>query len=83
MADVVKSSLTAQGRWIGALSEFGPTPKVDAFLAEVQDVCRRHGFSIGHEDIGGAFVISRYWNDTDLEWLGAASVDETIPPEEA
>ena len=47
-------------------------PDVDAFLAEIERVCRRHGMSIGHEDGEGAFEVRAY--DPELaQWLGNAN----------
>jgi hypothetical protein len=41
---------------------------VTKFLREIADVCQRHGFSLGHEDGHGAFLVER-WNLIDEEWL--------------
>lgn len=48
-------------------------PNVDQFLAEIGDVCRKYGYSIGHEDGHGAFIINTF-DESDLEWLGHALV---------
>jgi hypothetical protein len=45
---------------------------VDAFLAEVVEVCRKHGMSISHEDGQGAFQV-RDFNEPDAEWLKEAT----------
>jgi len=50
-------------------------PKVEAFLNEVVEVCKRHGLSIGHEDGHGAFRVEDY-DETNTEWLLDA-IDET------
>ena len=42
--------------------------KVDNFLKEVVDVCRKHGFSISHEDSNGAFKVENYDDDHSI-WL--------------
>lgn len=68
-------------RWLSSAGETVETPKVDAFLEEIFEVCRRHGYSIGHEDIGGSFIISHYDGKADEAWLAAASIDDTIPEE--
>lgn len=47
--------------------------KVDAFLAEVADVCKRHGMSIGHEDRHGSFEVGVF-NEDDKKWLLAAII---------
>ena len=44
---------------------------VDAFLAEVLDVCKKHGFSISHEDGGGAFIVEEY-SQAHANWLSQA-----------
>lgn len=53
-------------------------PDVDAFLAELVEVCRKHGFSLGHEDNHGAFLVEKF-DVGNLEWLLDA-LDETNPP---
>jgi hypothetical protein len=35
-------------------------PRIDAFLAEIETVCERHGLSISHEDGHGAFEVVDY-----------------------
>ncbi len=53
-------------------------PKVDAFLIEIDEVCKRHGLSISHEDAHGSFLVAPY--DAEhlvpwLPWLMSADVD--------
>ena len=48
-------------------------PDIDSFLEEVVDVCKKHGFSISHEDREGSFEIVDY-DDCEAEWLMGASV---------
>ncbi|NBW22529.1 MAG: hypothetical protein EBR82_82745 [Caulobacteraceae bacterium] len=57
----------------------GRNAAVDAFLAEVIEVCRKHGMSISHEDGWGAFEV-RNFNEPDADWLKEAT-DKTEPPE--
>ncbi len=52
-------------------------PKVDAFLAEIAEVCRKHGLSIGHEDGHGAFIVEP-WSEANEHWLGDAFVDLAV-----
>jgi ribulose-5-phosphate 4-epimerase/fuculose-1-phosphate aldolase len=62
-------------RWIrraGAFGEHGEAPDVDAFLAEVVEVCRRHGMSISHEDAHGAFEVVDF-DEGCAEWLTHAT----------
>jgi hypothetical protein len=43
----------------------------EAFLAEIEAVCRKRGISISHEDHHGAFNLEPFSEDR-LEWLKAA-----------
>lgn len=45
--------------------------KVEDFLLEVRNLCKKHGLSISHEDGHGSFVIVEYadWGD---KWISAA-----------
>jgi hypothetical protein len=61
-------------RWIQRRADFGESPAIDAFLADVIEVCKRHGLSIGHEDQHGGFVVSEY-DEGCSEWLRNASDD--------
>lgn len=36
------------------------TTEIDDFIAEILEVCKKHGLSISHEDGHGAFEIERY-----------------------
>jgi hypothetical protein len=38
------------------------------FLNEIESVCKKHGFSISHEDGHGAFEIEPY-SDYNINWL--------------
>ena len=48
-------------------------PDVDAFINDLRAVCRKHCFSIGHEDTHGAFLVWKYRDDYD-NWLSSASI---------
>jgi len=43
-------------------------PDIDAFLVEMLAVCKRHGFSLGHEDGQVAFEVYDYDKYCD-DWL--------------
>lgn len=43
-------------------------PKIDAFLEEIMEVCKRHGLAISHEDAHGGFEIVPL-EQGDLPWL--------------
>jgi hypothetical protein len=64
-------------RWNSSKGADIENPAIDSFIAEVIEVCKKHGFSISHEDSHGGFIISKY-NDHDAEWLMDASEDVDI-----
>lgn len=41
------------------------------FLKEIDYVCKKHDFSISHEDQHGGFIIERY-DKGNIEWLNFA-----------
>lgn len=61
-------------RWQTRANQHGESPRIDAFLREVEEVSKRHGLSISHEDTGGAFIVREH-NTTDAVWLFAATDD--------
>lgn len=58
-------------RWNIATGEDHESKRIDAFLQEIAEVCKKHGLSISHEDAHGAFVIEKY-DDGDVKRLFAA-----------
>ena len=59
----------------------------EAFLADIEVVCRKHGIVIAHEDRHGNFVLERLTGD-GLDWLLGAQFDshpvrDLDPPLEA
>ena len=63
-------------RWklsAGACGEYLPSDeKVDAFIEEVIEVCKRHELSISHEDGHGTFEIEKY-SESNVKWLRQAN----------
>jgi len=47
----------------GRAGEYREVPEVEAFLAEINKVCEKHGMGIAHEDGHGAFLIVDYEDD--------------------
>lgn len=45
--------------------------KVKAFLSEIEEVCKRHGLSISHEDGHGSFIIEKF-DPYNISWLNDA-----------
>ena len=48
--------------------------KVDAFLSDIEEVCRSHGMSISHEDHHGAFIATDF-SEENLKWLKACGME--------
>lgn len=65
-------------RFDASTSERVENPKVDAFLAEILDVCRRHGLSISHEDSHGGFLVTPF-DESTAAWLNDASINIDPP----
>lgn len=61
-------------RWNKALSADRENEKIDAFLKDVIDICKKHGLAISHEDKQGSFEVVKL-PDGDLEWLVQADDD--------
>jgi hypothetical protein len=55
-------------RWNVEKSEYIENLKIDEFLKEISKVCKKHGFSISHEDGHGAFEIETF-DKYNIEWL--------------
>lgn len=71
-------------RWSAELHVSIPSdPKIEAFLDEVEAVCRRHGLSLGSEDTHRAFLIEKF-SEENLAWLrqahDARSPEDTATP---
>lgn len=58
-------------RWGVAQGRYVESPKVDAFLQEVIEVCAKHGLSLTHEDGQGAFGVIELDEDA-INWLRQA-----------
>ena len=47
----------------GRAGEYREVPEVEAFLNELEAVCKRHGMGISHEDGHGSFLVVDYDDD--------------------
>ena len=64
--------LVSKTTWYCKNSKQIEQPKeVADFLTEILGVCKKHGFSISHEDGHGAFEIEE-WDEETGAWLGCA-----------
>lgn len=59
-------------RWNNKQSKEVENSKVNAFLNEIADVCRKHELAISHEDNHGAFEIVNIGKG-DIDWILNAS----------
>lgn len=61
------------------------TEAVESFLREVTALCKKHGFSIAHEDQHGGFEVWKLSSDEELGWFAEASdkTDEGVKLYEA
>ena len=71
-------------RWDYTVSEDVEAPDIDIFLRELIQVCRNHNMSITHEDVHGAFIIYRGFDENSADALlaahiGASGVDPRSP----
>jgi len=59
--------------WNNNTNQFESMPlEVKAFLADIVCVCKKHGYSLSHEDKHGSFIIDEY-KDDNMQWLCSAS----------
>lgn len=59
-------------RWVRRLNREQRVPEVDAFLSEIEAVCKKHGMSISHEDSHGGFEVETF-DGENIKWLKAAA----------
>ena len=62
--------------WDCISSQFIVSPKVDLFLKEIEEVCKKHNLSISHEDSHGNFVIESY-DQENIKWLNDSCINFT------
>ena len=49
--------------------------KVDNFIKEIINLCKKHKLSIAHEDYGGAFLIESY-KEANINWINSAMITD-------
>jgi FAD/FMN-containing dehydrogenase len=60
--------------WDCSKSEFIEQSKeIEAFFKEIEETCKKHGYSISHEDGHGSFEIEKY-SDDNIDWLKNANL---------
>jgi FAD/FMN-containing dehydrogenase len=59
--------------WDCSKSKFIEQSKeMENFFKEIEATCKKHGYSISHEDGHGAFEIEKY-SDDNIDWLKNAN----------
>ena len=71
----VKKDVDSRERYVYYRDMRNQSAAVQAFLAELAEVCRRHNLSLSHEDTEGAFRVQSF-DECNIDWLKAA-FDET------
>ena len=62
-------------RWNEKINKRIESKEADEFLNDIIEVCKKHGLSLSHEDVGGGFLIDDY-NETDTKWVKAAAISK-------
>ena len=66
--------------WDCSKNEFIEQSKeIEDFFKEIEETCKKHGYSISHEDGHGAFEIEKY-SDDNIECLKNANLRLTVDP---
>jgi hypothetical protein len=66
--------MEAKKRWVKGRGKLDEVVEVDAFLSEIEVVCRKHNLSISQPDDHGAFIVEKL-NVNSLNWLLEADYD--------
>ncbi len=61
-------------RWDAVLGDYIKNKDIDEFLVEIQGVCKKHNFSISHEDLNNSFYIQEY-SEFSMGWLMSAEIN--------
>ena len=70
------STETNKTHWDCDTSQFVTSSKVDEFLKEIEEVCKKHNLSISHEDGHGNFIVEAY-DIENIKWLNDCYISFT------
>lgn len=66
-------------RWNANTNAQVEDPRIDAFLADLVAVCRKHDLSLSHEDGHGSFLVRPSFDEFYAKWLSEAAIDRVTP----
>ena len=66
-------------RWDSNRNEQVEDLRIDAFLADLVAVCRKHDLSLSHEDGHGSFLVRLGFDEFFAKWLSEAAIDRVSP----
>lgn len=59
-------------RWNNTTKQYETNQKIDQFISEVIELCKKHSLSISHEDEHGNFIIEPDSTE-NFDWLAQAN----------
>ena len=69
-------------RWVTKETKKMECSRVDSFVAEIYEVCKKHGMTIEHEDSQGGFIITNGCGPYDDHQIThAAAFDKSLADE--
>ena len=65
--------------WSDKVQNFVEIPtEILNFFDEIEEVCKKHNISIGHEDTQGSFIIYQEYDEDIMKWLRYASLGKIV-----
>ena len=64
-------------RWNSSAATFQEDTRIDGFIEDIINTCRKWGLSISHEDVQGAFIVEAF-NEASNDWLREASIGRSV-----
>ena len=70
------STETNKTHWDCMTNQRIVSPRIDSFLKEIEEVCKKHNLSISHEDGHGNFIVEAY-DIENIKWLNDCYINFT------